>query len=105
MWPQCRDVPAAFHRHRSAFAHPALEAREEALELAKATRQQIVYVAGLRDSWSKVERRGIRIALDDRDPVDDVAQHTRGTHPRQAAADHDGAGGGYGAPFTHPYAL
>src|SRR5215831_8619689 len=54
VWPQCRDVPAGFHRHRSALPHSALEAREEALELTKATRQQIVHVASLRDAWSKL---------------------------------------------------
>src|SRR4029450_8685141 len=99
MWPQRRDVPAAFHRHRSALAHPALEAGEEALELAKAARQQIVHVASLRDSRSKVVSRGIGIALDDRDPVDEVAEHTSGTHARQTAADHEGAGGGRGVPL------
>jgi len=76
------------------LAHPALEAGEEALELVKAARQQIVYVAGLWDSRSKVVGREIGIALDDRDPVDDVAEHTGGTHACQAAANHEGTGGG-----------
>jgi hypothetical protein len=73
-----------------------LEARKEALELAKAARQQIVHVACLRDSRPKVEARGIGIALDDRDAVDEVAEHTAGTHARHAATDHEGAGGGHG---------
>src|SRR5262245_65242028 len=72
MWPQRRGVPGGFHRHRATLAHPSLEAGEETVQLAKATRQQIVHVAGLRDARSKVVGGGIRIALDDRDPVDDV---------------------------------
>jgi hypothetical protein len=63
MWPPRRDVQAAFHRHRSALAPPPLEAGEEALELAKATRRQIMYVAGLRDSRSKSRGQRIGIAL------------------------------------------
>src|SRR5262249_3073232 len=101
VWPQRRSVPAALHRHRAALAHPALEAGEEAFELAKAARQQIMHVAGLRDSRSKVRGRGIGIALDDRDPVDEVAEHTGSTHARQAAADHNCAGDGHGVPLLY----
>src|SRR5215471_6181907 len=98
MWPERRGVPGGLHRHRSELAHPALEAGEEAVELAKATGQQIVHVAGLRDARSEVEIRGIRIALDDRDPVDDVAEHTGGAHPGHAATDHESAGRWHGVP-------
>ena len=38
-------------------------------------------MAGLRNARSKFGRRGIGIALDDRDLVDEVAQHAGGTHP------------------------
>jgi hypothetical protein len=88
-----RDVPAGFHCHRSAVAHPTLEAREKAVELTEAARQEIVDVTGLRDPCSKLVGRGIGIALDDRDRVDNVAEHSGSTHARQAAAEHESAGG------------
>jgi hypothetical protein len=81
MWPQGRNIPTGFHRDSSTLPHPALEAGEEALEFAQAARQQIMDMAGLRDARSKVVRRGIGIALDDRDRVDKVAQDPGGTHP------------------------
>src|SRR5262249_34615593 len=95
MWPQGRCVPAGLHRHRAPLAHPLLEPWEEAVELTEAARQEIVHVTGLRDPGSKVEGRRIRITLDDRDPVDDVAEYSRGAHPRQAAADDEGARTGH----------
>src|SRR5262245_45268529 len=78
--------------HSVATSQPdstALETGEKAFELAKAAGQQIVHVTGLRDSRSKLVGQGIGIALHNRDPVDDVAKHTGGTHSRQAAADHE----------------
>src|SRR5262249_44790260 len=95
MWPQGRCVPAGLHRHRAPLAHPLLEPWEEAVELTEAARQEIVHVTGLRDPGSEVETRGIGIALDDRDPVNNVAEHTRGAHPGQAAADHERARAGH----------
>ena len=87
------NVPTGFHRYSSAIAHPLLEAGEKAVEFLQAARQQIMYMAGLRDSRSKLVSRSIGIALDDRDIVDKVAKDTGGAHTGQAAANHDRTGG------------
>jgi hypothetical protein len=76
-----------------------LEAGEKAVEFGQAARQQIVYMAGLRDSRSKLVRRSIGIALDNRDIVDKVAKDTGGAHTGQAAADHDCIGGSHRARY------
>src|SRR5215471_17430335 len=96
MRPQRRGVPGGFHGYRAALTHPGFKAGEEALELAQSASEQIVNVASLRNARSKVGRRGIGIALDDRDVIDDVAQNAGGAHARQTAADHQSASGGHG---------
>jgi len=78
------------------FAHPSFEAGKEALELEQPASEQIVNVASLRNAGPKVRRRGIGIALDDRDLIEDVAQNAGGAHARQTAADHQSASGGHG---------
>src|SRR6516165_12006730 len=96
MRPQRRGVPAGFHGYRATLTHPGFEAGEEALELAQSAREQIVNVASLRYARSKVGRRGVSIALDDRDLVEDVAQNAGGAHARQTTADHQSASSGHG---------
>src|SRR5262245_41609186 len=100
MRPQCRGVPAGFHGYSAALTHPDFKAGKKALELAQSASEQIVNVASLRNARSKVERRGIGVALDDRHLVEVVAQNTRGAHARQTAADHQSASGGHGQPST-----
>src|SRR5215471_15592416 len=102
MRPQRRGVPAGFHGYRAALTHPGFEAGEEALELAQSASKQIVNVASLRNARSKVGRRGIGIALDDRDLVEDVAQNAGGAHARQTAADHQSVSGGHVPPLPRP---
>src|SRR5215468_11351215 len=96
MRPQRRGVPAAFHGYRATLTHPGFEAGEEALELTQSASEQIVNVTSLWNTLSKVGRRGIGIALDNRDMIDDVAQNAGGAHARQTAADHQSASGGHG---------
>jgi hypothetical protein len=96
MRPQRRGVPAGFHGYRATLTHPGFEAGEEAFELAQSASEQIVNVASLWNALSKVGPRGIGIAFDDRDLVEDVAQNAGGAHPRQTAADHQSASGGHG---------
>src|SRR6516162_2972627 len=96
MRPQRRGVPAGFHGYRATLAHPGFEAGEEALELAQSASEQVVNVASLRNALSKVGRRGMGIALDDRDLVEDLAQNAGGAHPRQTTADHQSASGAHG---------
>src|SRR6478672_8403787 len=96
MGPQRRGVPGGLHRNRAALAYPGFEAGEETLELTQPASEQIVNVASLRNALPKVERRGIGIALDDRDRVEMVTQNAGGAHARQTAADHQSASGGHG---------
>src|SRR5215510_3211883 len=102
MRPQRRGVPGGLHRNRAALAYPCFEAREETLELAQPASEQIVNVASLRNALPKVERRGIGIALDDRDRVEVVAQNAGSAHARQTAADHQSASGGHGRLLPTP---
>src|SRR6516225_8384716 len=86
----------ALARYVGADDRSKTAAGEEALELTQSASEQIVNVASLRNARSKVGRRGIGIALDDRDLVEDVAQNAGGAHARQTAADHQSASGGHG---------
>src|SRR6516164_8687253 len=95
MRPQRGDVPAGFHGYRTTVTHPCFEAGEEALELTQSASEQIVNVASLRNALSKFGRRGIGIALDDRDVVEGVAQYAAGAHACQTAADHQSPSGGH----------
>jgi hypothetical protein len=97
--PQGRHVPPTLDRDRAALAHPARKTREQGVEFAQAARQQIMDVPGLRDARAKVVSRGIGIALNERDRVDKVTQDPGGTHPGDAAADHDRPRGWHGVPL------
>src|SRR5215469_6046605 len=102
MRPQRRGIPSCFDGYRATLTHPRFEAGEETLELAQSASEQIVNVASLRNALSKVGRRGIGIALDDRDLVENVAQNAGGAYPRQTTADHQSASGAHGPLPTRP---
>src|SRR5262245_38314147 len=88
MRPQGGRVPTSFHRNSSALAHPTFEPGEKAFEFAQAACQEVMQVARLWDPRSKFTILVIRIALDDRDSVDEVAQNAGSTHACEATADY-----------------
>src|SRR5262245_12368972 len=96
MRPQSRGIPTAFHGYRATLPHSGFETGEDAFELEQSAGEAIVHVARLRNSPPKIRRRGIGIALDDCDLVDDVTQHAGGAHTSQTAADHQSASRGHG---------
>ena len=65
------------------------EAGKQPLELALAAGEQRVRVMALRHTGAVRDIVRVAIAVEDRDRIEEVAEHARGTHARQAPADGD----------------
>jgi hypothetical protein len=85
-------APTRFDGERPGIEHFSLESREQCFVFPQAASQQIVEMVCLRHAGSKVAVEWIGITFDHPDALDEVAQNTGGTYPRQAAANHDRIG-------------
>ena len=71
------------------FEHRALEAREQRFDLEPPPRQQRMDVAALRHSRAFDRALGERVAIDHRDPLEEIGQDARGAHAGHASANHN----------------